>query len=184
MSLFDIFKSAYWRTPKIPREIFVADLDEEENFEPIKNNNNMDNSKSNTVHYQYQGIVCRKALDDFLNRDFDAEGYNDALIDSDISNMKSHTENLKLQLEKIVRDCLALLKIENSYYKVDIEIQSNFGNTDKKAILEVGKENILEEISRIETMFAEAQQDKGIGCLPILSYEQGFKRGIIGKSFI
>lgn len=187
MSLFDIFKSSFWRTPKIPREIFVEDLDDDEvNSETNKTDNIMSDSttKINEIHYQYGSINCRKELDDFLNRDFDAEGYRDALVDSDTSNMKSHTDIIKLQLQMKVENALSLYENENRFYDVDIKILSNNGMMDYVDRLNVGKANNLEEIARIKAMFAEAKEGKGIGYLPILSYEQGFKRGIAGRSFL
>ncbi len=185
MSLFDIFKR--WRTPRIPREIFVEDInDDDENIAINKTINNMNDTtaKINEMHYQYGSINCRKELDDFLIRDFDADGYKAALINADSSNMNSHTEILKLQLQLIVENCLTLYENENRYYDADIKIHSNQGMMDNVDRLNVGKANNVEAIIRIKAMYAEAHTGKGIGYLPILSFEQGFKRGISGKTFL
>ena len=187
MNLFDIFKKSYWRTPRIPREIFVEDLyEDDENIETDKNANNMDDptSKITEMHYQYGIINCRKEIDDFLNRDFDADGYKDALIDSDSSNMKSHSDILKLQLEMKVKNSLTLYENENRNYDVDIKIMTNNGMIDYADKLTAGKAHNLEEIARITMMLTEANAGRGIGHLPLLSYEQGFKRGIAAKLFL
>jgi hypothetical protein len=187
MNLFDIFKTGYWRTPRIPREIFVEDSDDYD-FNPEANHTNNimsdSTSKINEIHYRYGSINCRKELDDFLSRDFDSEGYQAALVNADSSNMDSHTGILRLQLQRIVENSLALYENENRYYDADIKIHTNQGMMDNVDKLNVGKANNQEAINRIQAMYAEAQQGKGVGYLPVLSFEQGFKRGISSKTFL
>jgi hypothetical protein len=186
MSLFEIFKRA-WRTPRIPREVFVEELnvDEENGVKPV-NINNMDDQtiKINEMQYKYGSINCRKEVDDFLSRDFDADGYRDALIDSDTSNMKSHMEILKLKLELIISNSLACYENENKHYDVDIKIMSSNGILDLVDKLSAGQACNIDNMARIKDILSEAKAGKGIGYLPILSYEQGFKRGIAAKLFI
>lgn len=174
MGLFDWFTMKNSKTPFINKNDFVEDLDEGSNKE-----NHADLfTHVNEIQEQNKIISVRKELDDFLSFDFGSQGYENALINPDSSNADSHKEILKYQLEIIIDRVLTKLQNEISNFDFHIKTRTKNGMLDTVDEINSEKEKYAQEIKKIEEILNEARNNTGKGHVIILSYEQGFKKGL------
>ncbi len=177
MSLFDWLTRRKSRTQWIAEEEFIETGDEGSLIP--ENNNNMDLISSvNEMQHQDMVIQGRKEIDDFLNKDFESEGYSDALVNSDSSYSANNKEILKHQLELKVERVLTVYENKIRDYDFHIKTRQQNGMLDTVDEIDAEKKKIEEEISKIKTLMAETKENKGKGYIIILSYDRGFKRGL------
>jgi len=174
MGLFDWFTIRNSKTPYINQEVFteqiVDDLGKEENpalYSPVSE-----------IREQNKIIAIRKELDDFLSNDFGSQGYENALINPDSSNADSHKEILKYQLEIIIDRVLTKLQNEISNFEFHIKTRTKNGMLDTVEEINSEMEKYAQEIKKIEVILTEARQNTGKGHIIVLSFEQGFKKGL------
>ncbi|HXF90626.1 MAG TPA: hypothetical protein VNJ29_01700 [Candidatus Nitrosotenuis sp.] len=114
----------------------------------------------------------------FLQSDYEPKGYNDALVNPDQSNKADGIKLIKLKL-KIIMD-----KEINSYEKsikdldYHIKTRSDAGLVDLVEELKTEKEKASKDIDKIKEIEAQMNTNSGLFEKVILSYEQGFKRGL------
>jgi hypothetical protein len=155
----------------IPENIFI------DNNEPkIKMSNNSESSNSTSV-----GEISEKYdinyLYNFLEKDFQIVGYNDALANPDMSNMENNVLLIRNRLE------IVLAKV-NTYYNstmrtlnFHIESRSRNGMVDIVGELEAKKANLEEEIIKVKEIEEGAKNKRGLSEAMIMSYVLGFKNG-------
>lgn len=174
MSLFDWFTRRNSKTPYINQDMFTEQIDDE-----LKRDENSTlYSSVNEIREQNKIISIRKELDDFLSTDFGSQGYENALINPDSSNSESHKEILKYQLEIIIERVLTKLQNELSNFEYHIKTRTKNGMFDTVEEINSEMEKYVQEIKKIEIILAEARQNTGKGHIIVLSFEQGFKKGL------
>lgn len=176
--LFGWFTRRKRKTPWVEEEDFIETLDENS----ANNENNINNMDiiSPAAEIQHPDLVIqgRKDVDDFLNTNFEPQGYTDALINPDSSNATTNKEILKYQLELKIERVLTIYESKIKDYDFHIKTRSQNGMMDTVDEVQAEKEKILEEIKKIKTLQDDARENKGKGHVIILSYERGFKRGL------
>lgn len=151
----------------IPEDIFI------DNSEPLPQSAIYNNNG------ELKGI---DAIYVFLQIDFEPKGYNDALVNPDQSNKSDGIHLIKTHLN-IIMD-----KEINYYDKLvkdlecHIKSRSDAGLIDLVGELETQKEKALTDIEKIREIETQMKNNSGLFEKVILSYEQGFKRGLAAIS--
>jgi hypothetical protein len=161
--------------PDIPEALFVE-------YEPpsisnqlqprnILNVKKMESNEKNETTYDLQYLYS------FLEKDYQQEGYNDALSNPDMSSMEEKVKLIRRQLD------ITIAKVNTSYSSVlrninfHIESRSRNGMVDIVDELISKKTTIEEEISKVHEIELGAKSESGISETLIMSYKLGFKNG-------
>lgn len=155
--------------PEIPENIFL-EKDKPQNVsndEVIKTSSN-----ENGINILFQ----------FLEKNHESKGYDDALVNPDNTHLEQNIEALKNELERTIRK----LKIfyEDFIREIDFHIgsRSRSGMIDTVEELTVKKETAVNHISQIVEIEIDAKNNKGVGQGIIISYTRGFKNGLAAIS--
>src|ERR1043166_366599 len=166
--LFDWLTKRDSRTPWIKESDFVKKLDAgsentENPREMILTQNTTDMQDSTEPN---QG---RELIDEFLRRDFEPDGYQDALVDSDASYADANKKILHYKLELIINRALTYYTDKIKDYDFHIKTRKENGMLDTAEEVESEKGKTLEEINKIEAILNDAKENRGIGYMSILS---------------
>lgn len=155
--------------PEIPENIFL---------EKDKSQNNSNDERNNIVPTE-NGI---NLLFQFLEKNHEAKGYDDALVNPDNTHLEQNIEALKNDLERTIRK----LKIfyEDFIREINFHIgsRSRSGMVDTVEELTVKKETAEDHIKQIIEIEEDAKNNKGVGQGVIISYTRGFKNGLAAIS--
>jgi hypothetical protein len=155
--------------PEIPENVFL---------EKDKPQNNTNDERSSTVSNE-NGI---NLLFQFLEKNHEGKGYDDALVNPDNTHLEQNIEALKNDLERTIRK----LKIfyEDFIREINFHIgsRSRSGMVDTVEELTVKKETAENHIKQIIEIESDAKNNKGVGQGVIISYTRGFKNGLAAIS--
>jgi len=121
-------------------------------------------------------------LFEFLERNFESKGYEDALMNPDITHMDQNNKALKSDLERTIR------KVKTFYLdfirEVDFHIASRArsGMIDMVEELTVKKQTAESHVQQVNEIETEANQGNGVGQSIIISYSRGFRNGLAAIS--
>ncbi len=155
--------------PEIPENIFVEKEKPEYNSNEEKNNTS---SNENGINLLFQ----------FLEKNHEGKGYDDALINPDNTHLEQNIEALKNDLERTIR------KLKTFYEDFIREINFHIGSRSRSGMIDtveeltVKKETAENHIKQILEIESEAKNNKGVGQGVIISYTRGFKNGLAAIS--
>lgn len=155
--------------PEIPENVFI-EKEKPENA-PSEQNNNVTSNES--------GI---NLLFQFLEKNHEGKGYDDALINPDNTHLEQNIEALKNDLERTIR------KIKTFYEDFIREINFHIGSRSRSGMIDtveeltVKKETAENHIKQILEIENDAKNNKGVGQGVIISYTRGFKNGLAAIS--
>jgi len=154
--------------PEIPEETFIAK--EKPDGNPVDGNQ------------PSQSKVGLNLLYDFLDKNFEEKGYDDALINPDTIHLEQNVTALKNDLSRNIRKVKTFY--EDSIREINFHISSRgrSGMIDTVEELTVRKEiavSHIEQVIEIETL---AKENQGVGYGIIISYTRGFKNGLAAIS--
>ena len=152
--------------PEIPSDKFV------DNSDP--------NAKVRTVTYGTQHSI--DVIYAFINDDYEDQGYEDAMCNSDNSYKDSKKEIIHNQLKQLFEQVDLRYRNDIRVLKVQIESIENQGLIDKARELGARLETYLEHIDKLEEMEKGLDANDPKMTSMILSYERGFLKGLIAKS--
>jgi hypothetical protein len=119
-----------------------------------------------------------EAIYAFLQSDFEAKGYNDALTSPDDSYKADNIRLIKMDLQILIQKV-------NTYYEdlmkeLDFHIQSRSraGLVDLVEELKTRKQMASEHMAKVAGISSEMQLGSGMTQRIILSYQRGFMRGL------
>lgn len=150
--------------PEILEDTFIEKAepkeDEEETFAAAKNNDN--------IHLLYG----------FLSKDFQTQGYDDALINPDRSYMEQNVETILSEFDMLIRRCKTFY--EDALFTLDflIESRSGLGMVDTVDELRMKKEKAKRHMEKVVEMEQEVNEKRGTGERIIVSYKRGFLKGM------
>jgi hypothetical protein len=161
--------------PEIPEDLFVE-------YAPPSNSNQnkaknliklprMEPQENSEIQYNLQYLY------DFLERDYQQEGYNDALSNPDMSNMEEKVKLIRRQLIITIAKVNAAYNTALRNINFHIESRSRNGMVDIVDELVSRRTNLLEEIGKVAEIEEGAKMESGISETPVLSYKLGFKNG-------
>lgn len=155
--------------PEIPENIFL----EKEKYQNITNKD--DNNTSSNEN----GI---KILFQFLEKNHEGKGYDDALINPDNTHMEQNIEALKNDLERTIRKLKIFYQDFIMEINFHIESRSRSGMIDTVEELSVKKNTAENHIKQIIEIENDGKNNYGVGQGVIISYTRGFKNGLAAIS--
>lgn len=154
--------------PEIPEKIF------------IQTENNTDaNSKEQLQKSNENGISL---LFEFLEKNFESKGYDDALINPDNTHLEQNIDALKNDLERTIRKIKTYYQDFIREINFHIESRSRIGMIDTVEELNVKKYTAEEHITQILEIEADAKNNTGLGQGMLISYTRGFRNGLAAIS--
>jgi hypothetical protein len=118
----------------------------------------------------------------FLDRNHEAKGYDDALINPDNTHLLQNVDALKSDLYRIIRKVKTFY--EDFIREIDFHIasRSRSGMIDTVEELMMKKKTAEHHIQQVMEIEEQAQQNQGLGQGIIISYTRGFKNGLAAIS--
>lgn len=161
--------------PEIPEELFVE-------YAPPTNSNQiqsrnilnvkkMEPNEKNELQYDLQYLYT------FLEKDYQQEGYNDALSNPDMSSMEEKIKLIRRQLD------ITIAKVNTAYSSALRNINFHIDSRSRNGMVDIvdelisKKTTIEEEISKVSEIEQGAKSESGISETLIMSYKLGFKNG-------
>ena len=121
-------------------------------------------------------------LFNFIEKNYEGKGYDDALINPDNIHLEQNVEALKNDLERTIRKIKTFYEDFIREINFHIETRSRSGMVDTVEELTVKKDTAEEHINQILVIENDAKDNKGIGYGIILSYKRGFHNGLAAIS--
>lgn len=121
-------------------------------------------------------------LYDFLDKNYESKGYNDALINPDITHLDQNVIALKNDLERSIRKVKTFYEDFIRQINFHISSRSRSGMVDTVEELTVKKEIAESHIMQVKEIEEQAKINEGVGHGIIISYTRGFKNGLAAIS--
>lgn len=154
---------------EIPENVFI---EKDKPLNTATEENVKQNSTENGINLLFQ----------FLEKNHEGKGYDDALVNPDNTHLEQNIEALKNDLE------MTVIKIKTFYEDFIKEInfhivsRSRSGMVDTVEELTVKKETAESHIKQIIEIEDDAKNCKGVGQGVIISYTRGFRNGLAAIS--
>ena len=114
----------------------------------------------------------------FLQADYEARGYHDALINADDSNKSDGIKLIKLDLQILIKRVNNYYEKKIKDYEVHISSRSRAGLMDLVEELKSEKEKAQKDIEEVQLIGSEIESGAGVVERIILSYQKGFMHGL------
>jgi len=121
-------------------------------------------------------------LYDFLDKNYESKGYNDALINPDATHLNQNVIALKNDLERSIRKVKTFYEDFIRQINFHISSRSRSGMIDTVEELVVKKEIAESHISQVKEIEEQAKLNEGVGHGIIISYTRGFRNGLAAIS--
>ncbi|WP_304067888.1 hypothetical protein [Pedobacter glucosidilyticus] len=155
--------------PEIPENIFIEKEKPQANYtEETVTSNSVEN-----------GITL---LFQFLERNHESKGYDDALINPDTTHLQQNIEALKNDLERTIKRIKTFYEDFIREINFHIESRTRSGMIDTVEELTVKKDTAVSHIQQILEIEEDAKNNKGLGQGVIISYTRGFRNGLAAIS--
>jgi hypothetical protein len=122
------------------------------------------------------------ALFQFLERNHEAKGYDDALINPDTTHLNQNIEALKNDLSRTIRKVKTFYEDFIREINFHISSRSRSGMVDTVEELMVKKETAEDHIKQVKEIEEQAKNNEGLGQGIIISYTRGFNNGLAAIS--
>ncbi len=155
--------------PEIPEDLFI----EKEKIQPEPT------SGGNGIASADNGI---NVLFAFLDKNHEAKGYDDALVNPDNTHLEQNIEALKNDLERTIRRVKTFYQDFIRTINFHIASRGRSGMVDTVEELTVKKETAENHITQVLEIEEQAQHNKGVGQGIIISYTMGFRNGLAAIS--
>ncbi|WP_343700148.1 hypothetical protein [Chitinophaga sp.] len=179
MGLFDIFnrQRQNGHNHTMNPETAIPDIPEETFIE--KENTGKEQPEEKAVAASSGGILL---LYDFLDKNYESKGYNDALINPDTTHLEQNVIALKNDLERSIRKVKTFYEDFIRQINFHITSRSRSGMIDTVEELTVKKETAESHIRQVIEIEEQAKQNEGVGHGIIISYTRGFRNGLAAIS--
>jgi hypothetical protein len=118
----------------------------------------------------------------FMDRNHEVKGYDDALVNPDVSNLNQNVEALKSELIRTLNKVKTFYEDFVQETEFHILSRSRSGMVDMVEELEMKKKIAQGHIEKVKTIEADTASEEG-DCKGILiSYTRGFKNGLAAIS--
>jgi len=154
--------------PDIPEETFI----EKEPPGNTASDEKHPNKVIDGIHMLYE----------FLDKNYESKGYNDALINPDTTHLDQQVTALKNDLERAIRKVKTFYEDFIKTINFHITSRGRSGMIDTVEELTVKKEIAESHIKQVIEIEEQAKQNQGVGYGIIISYIRGFKNGLAAIS--
>lgn len=158
----------------IPKNIFI------ETNEPLNQNQQqptfqkksiMNENTSNEKSYDLQYLYS------FLLKDYETDGYNDAISNPDMSHMDNKVKLIRRRLDITIAQVTTYYDNLLRNINFHIESRSRNGMVDIVGELNSKKTSIEEELQKVQQIENDAKLETGLSEALIMSYTLGFTNG-------
>ena len=118
----------------------------------------------------------------FFEKNHEARGYEDALVNPDNSHLVQNTEALKNEMERIIKRVKTFYEDFVQETNFHISSRSRSGMVDTVEELNMKKEIAQSHIQKVLEMEEDLRNNRGDGQGVILSYTRGFRNGLAAIS--
>ena len=118
----------------------------------------------------------------FLERNYEAKGYDDALVNPDNTHLEQNIDALKNDLERTIRKVKTFYEDFIREINFHISSRSRSGMVDTVEELSMKKETAENHIKQVIEIEQQAKQNEGVGKGIIISYTRGFRNGLAAIS--
>lgn len=168
MGLFSFLKQKN-NTPNVPEDILT---EKEKPGDVLTGENNGISPVQFGINLLYQ----------FLEKNYEAKGYDDALINPDTTHLNQNIETLKNDLERTIRKVKTFYEDFIRETNFHISSRSRSGMVDTVEELIVKKETAESHVKQVKEIEEEAKNNRGVGQGIVLSYTRGFRNGLAAIS--
>jgi hypothetical protein len=121
-------------------------------------------------------------LFEFLDRNHESKGYDDALINPDVSHLDQNIQSIKNELERTIRKVKTYY--EDFIKEIDFHIESRIrsGMIDTVDELKMKKDISESHIKKVLEIEEDLRNGRGDGQGALMSYTRGFKNGLAAIS--
>lgn len=152
--------------PEVREDIFVDNSEPAD--EPI------------VLHYGTKMPI--DAIYAYINKDFEQQGYDDAMCNINSAYKDSGVSIIKNGLKRLFKQVRLRYKSDLREIEVQIGIVEQQGLTDTAESLKARKETFLEHMDEMERMEKSLDNNEPQMLSMVDSYERGFLRGLAAKS--
>lgn len=121
-------------------------------------------------------------LYDFLDKNHESKGYNDALINPDTTHLEQNVIAIKNDLERSIRKVKTFYEDFIRQINFHITTRSRIGMVDTVEELTVKKEIAESHIKQVIEIEEQAKNNEGVGYGIVISYTRGFRNGLAAIS--
>ena len=121
-------------------------------------------------------------LYEFLDKNYESKGYNDALMNPDTTHLEQNVIALKNDLERSIRKVKTFYEDFIRQINFHITSRSRSGMVDTVEELTVKKEIAESHIRQVIEIEEQAKLNEGVGHGIIISYTRGFRNGLAAIS--
>ena len=118
----------------------------------------------------------------FFEKNHEARGYEDALVNPDNTHLVQNTEALKNEMERIIKRVKTFYEDFIQETNFHISSRSRSGMVDTVEELNMKKEIAENHIRKVIEMEEDLRNNRGDGQGVILSYTRGFRNGLAAIS--
>lgn len=155
--------------PEIPETVFIAKEAED----------NKEQEDKIAAPPSENGITL---LFQFLEKNHEGKGYDDALMNPDNLHLQQNVESLKNDLERTMRKIKTFYEDFIREINFHIESRGRCGMIDTAEELIVKKETAENHIQKIIEIENDAKENRGLAQGVLLSYTRGFRNGLAAIS--
>lgn len=155
--------------PEIPENVF---LEKDKPLNTAAEENVRQNQTENGISLLFQ----------FLEKNHESKGYDDALVNPDNTHLEQNIEALKNDLERTIRKIKTFYEDFIREIKFHISSRSRSGMVDTVEELSIKKDTAESHIKQIIEIEQDAKNGKGVGQGVIISYTRGFRNGLAAIS--
>lgn len=180
MSIWNIFKSSNGNPNGAEPQQNASEGNMEQESERIVDRNLFikDPQANGTTFPAVQSETSWKRIFDRIRRDYEQEGYNDALSTADNKYRNDNLEILKLDLQADIQE--AEIDIKEYLKEIEFHIQSR-GKAELNDLVEElqsKKEICLERLKIMENLKQDILNESGTPLRIVLAYKRGFNKGL------
>ncbi|HEU5364666.1 MAG TPA: hypothetical protein VFU62_04020 [Hanamia sp.] len=118
----------------------------------------------------------------FLEKNYEKKGYDDALMNPDNTHLEQNIAALKNELERTIRKVKTFYEDFIREINFHISSRSRSGMVDTVEELNAKKETAESHIRQVLEIEQEASESKGVAQGIVLSYTRGFRNGLAAIS--
>ncbi len=155
--------------PEIPENVF---LEKDKPSNTATEESARQNPTENGINLLFQ----------FLEKNHESKGYDDALVNPDNTHLEQNIEALKNDLERTIRKLKTFYEDFIREINFHIGSRSRSGMVDTVEELSVKKDTAESHIKQIIEIEDDAKNGKGVGQGVIISYTRGFRNGLAAIS--
>lgn len=154
--------------PEIPENIFI----EKDKSAPTTAEDKSKPTEGSGINTLFQ----------FLEKNYEAKGYEDALMNPDTMHLEQNLNSLRNDLERVMRKVKTFYEDFIREVNYHITSRSRSGMIDTVEELAIKKETAESHIKQVLEIEEQSKSNQGLGQGIIISYTKGFKNGLAAIS--